>query len=86
MCRFRDYFKRKKAFKYLQGKKIIFLQETHSTQDVELFWKCQMRESFYFSHGTNKLQGLLIFVRLGFNFEELEFKMNKKKVDTLYLR
>ena len=74
VCGLRDYFKRKKMFKYLQNQKvdIIFLQETHSTKEVELFLKCQMKGSFYFSHGTNLARGVLVFIREGLDFDLLE--------------
>ena len=79
VCGLRDYFKRKKVFKYLQDKRldVIFLQETHSTKDVELFWKRQMKGTFYFSHGSNLARGVLTFVREGFNFEVLDSIFDK---------
>ena len=79
VCGLRDYFKRKKMFKYLQNQKvdIIFLQETHSTKEVELFWKCQMKGSFYFSHGTNLARGVLVFIRDGLNFDLLNMNSDE---------
>ena len=78
VCGLRNYFKRKKIFKYLHDKHpdVIFLQETHSTKDVELFWKRQMKGHFYFSHGNNLARGVLTFIREGLDFELLESKID----------
>ena len=75
----RDYVKRKKVFKYLQDKKadILFIQETHSTKEIETFWQCQMKGQFYFSHGSNKSKGVLIFIRSGFVFDLIDSVIDK---------
>lgn len=63
----REYTKRKKIFKFLYDKNvdIIYLQETHSTIDTEVFWKYQIKGTAYFSHGTNNSRGVIICFKEG---------------------
>ena len=78
VCGIRDFKKRKKIFRYLldHNNDIFFLQETHSTKDVEMFWKWQLRGHLYFSHGTQHGQGVLIFIK-----ENVEFNVINEVAD-----
>ena len=60
-CRgLRDTLKRKTVFEYLKGKaEICFLQETHSTNDIEKDWKSECDGEVFYSHGTHLAQGVL---------------------------
>ena len=59
--------------KHSSQNSIIFLQETHSTEQVENNWRKMWRWNFFFSHGDNGSRGVLIGVKDG-----LEFKINKE--------
>ena len=49
--------KRKKVFNILKKQTslnmVIFLQETHSTKEVEKLWEYQWRKKILYSHGTS---------------------------------
>ena len=53
----RDDLKRRKVFEWLKNyttkESIIFIQESHSTQDIEKLWSQQWlsKENIIFSHG-----------------------------------
>ena len=81
----RDFKKRRKLFNYLKkhssSQGIIFLQETHSTKDVEKFWKAQWGGQIMFSHGRNDSRGVLIAFREGLHFTvEKEMKDSKGRI------
>ena len=75
----RDYFKRKSIFTWVkqQNTDIVFLQETHSTPDIENEWKFQWQGKMLFAHGTNHSRGVLIL----FN-NELHFEIKSEYIDT----
>lgn len=58
----KDNVKRKATFLFCKGLKAhaIFLQETHSCKEDEIFWKNQWGEKILFSHGTNRSGGVAI--------------------------
>ena len=51
--------KRKKVFSILKKQTslnmVIFLQETHSTKEVEKLWEYQWRKKIFYSPGTSSL-------------------------------
>ena len=61
----RDNKKRRKIFNYLHQKQfdIICLQETHSVQADEGYWKNEFGGSTFFSHGTSDSRGTMILIR-----------------------
>ena len=65
--------KRRKLFQYLKkqvsSKGIIFLQETHSTKDIESQWANDWNERGHikYSHGDYNARGVLISIREGLN-------------------
>lgn len=54
--------KRLSIFRFLKAnyKGIIFLQETHSTRNIENLWKGEWGGKIYFGHGTSKSNGVAI--------------------------
>ena len=50
-----DTFKRRSVFHWIRKfhRGICFLQETHSTTEVEQVWRNEWGSNIYFSHGTN---------------------------------
>ena len=55
--------KRQKVFTYLKDKLkngFVFLQETHSIENLEKEWKNQWGGEIYFSHGTSSSTGCAI--------------------------
>ena len=56
--------KRIKVFEYLKKKisynGIIFLQETHSSEDKSSEWKDNLAGKIFFSHGTTNSCGIMI--------------------------
>lgn len=49
---------------------IIFLQETHSSKNIENLWAKYWDGSIYYSHGTTASAGVCILVPKGFDFHE----------------
>lgn len=60
----RDNLKRKAIFLYCKNKnpQCIFLQETHSNECDEKFWKTQWGDKILFSHGTSRSAGVAILL------------------------
>ena len=85
----RDFKKRRKLFNYLKKRSssqgIIFLQETHSTKEVEKFWKAQWGGQIMFSHGSNDSRAVLIAFREGLHFT-VEKEMQDSKGRILMLK
>ena len=56
--------KRFKMFEYFRdkvsNKRIIFLQETHSTEDAHNKWRDDFQGQIFFSHGTTNFCGVMI--------------------------
>ena len=79
VCGLRDFKKRKTIINWIMKQKadIIFLQETYSTPDIVTYWKYQWKGNKYFSHGSNKLKGVLILIK-----KDIEFKLKNIKIDT----
>ena len=69
-----DKAKRKKTFNFIKrnssSKSIIFLQETHSTKQVENLWRHQWHGDMIFSHGRSNSKGCCIAFRY-----DLEYKL-----------
>ena len=65
----RNDTKRNKIFNWLKNhtsnQAVVFLQETHSTSDVENLWsnQWQFKEKIIFSHGEHNARGTLIAFR-----------------------
>ena len=74
----RTFEKRKAILNWLLKQKadICFLQETYSTEEVEIRWKKQWRGEMYFSHGSNHSRGVMVMVK-----NSLDFKLNSLKTD-----
>ena len=53
---------------------MIVLQETHSLQTDELFWKNEWGGNVYFSHGTNDSCGVCILFKPSLNFDVVKLK------------
>ena len=66
-CRgIQDPVKRRKVFYYLRtviDSDIIFLQETHSSANDEIFWKQHWGEKAWFSSKTSNSRGVAILIR-----------------------
>ena len=48
---------------------IAFLQETHSSKDVENLWKNEIQGKIFFSHGTSNTTGVCIFIPQNIDYE-----------------
>ena len=78
----RNNKKRLKVFNWLKNhtsdKAIVFLQETHSTGDIENWWsrQWQHRDLVFFSHGEHNARGTLIAFR-----ENISFEIEDKAID-----
>ena len=57
-------FKRRETFLWLKNKKcnIVFLQETHSTKNLEFQWRSEWGGKICFSHGTSQARGVAILL------------------------
>ena len=60
-----DKTKRNKVLTWLKGKpeNIIFLQETHSTLELEDEWKKEWEGDIHFSHGASNSTGVAILIK-----------------------
>ena len=78
----RDNLKRRKVFEWLKNhttkEPIIFIQESHSTQDIEKLWSQQWlsKENIVFSHGEFNARSVLIGFR-----ENLDYEIKDKIID-----
>ena len=68
--------KRKAVFGWLKRSRhdIIFLQETHSTLELEHMWKQDWSGPIIFSHGSGNSKGCCILIR-----DTLDFKTPAKE-------
>ena len=73
-----DSKKRRDIFTWLKKKKIdvIFLQETHCTQQMESYWKAEWGYEIIFSSYSSNSRGVAILFNNTF-----EFTINKKILD-----
>ena len=73
--------KRRKVYKWLSKQKgqngVTFLQETHSTQSTENYWKHLWAGSSYFNHGSSNSRGVMILIG-----KYLDFELKEKIIDT----
>lgn len=62
--------KRRAIFKNCREAKFEFclLQETHSTQDMEMIWRSEWGGQILFAHGESNSRGVAILVRKGSEF------------------
>ena len=78
----RDSLKRHEGFEWLKNytskNAVIFIQESHSTADIENLWSQQWhsREKLIFSHGDFNACGVLVAFR-----ENLDHRMEDKVID-----
>ena len=75
-----NFKKRRIIFSWCRKMKsdIVFLQETHSTQEVEKQWQREWGGKMLFSHGANNARGVMILVRNGFDFNVETVKIDKQ--------
>ena len=57
----------------------IFMQETHSTSDVELLWKKEWGGEIYFNHGSSNSSGVLIVPPKGSDYH-IDYRLMALKV------
>ena len=64
-----SYRKRQTMFTWLRKQKpdIVFLQETHSTEENQVFWKRESGAALFCSHGANNARGVSILIRNDFD-------------------
>ena len=62
-----NFKKRKMIFTWCRKKKpdIIFLQETHSKKDTEMYWKNEGGSEIILAHGSSNSCGVAILVNKG---------------------
>lgn len=62
-----DRKKRRKVFRWIKNNKIdiCFVQETHSTADLERIWRSEWGRDIIYSHGTNRARGVAILMKPG---------------------
>ena len=79
-----NFHKRRTIFTWCKKQKadVIFLQETHSTKDNELFWKREWGAPFYCSHGASNSRGVAILIRNNFDctVEEIVTDVNGRYI------
>ena len=75
-----NFKKRRIIFSWCRKMKsdIVFLQETHSMQEVEKQWQREWGGKMLFSHGANNARGVMILVRNGFDFNVETVKIDKQ--------
>ena len=79
-----NFRKRRTIFTWCKKQKVdvIFLQETHSTKDNELFWKRKWGAPFFCSHGASNSCGVAILIRNNFDciVEEIVTDVNDRYI------
>ena len=55
----------KKVFHYFNLKEyqIILLQETHSTAEIESYWKAEWGHNLFYSNGTSNSRGTAVLIK-----------------------
>ena len=61
----RDSNKRRQLFQWIENKphSVIFLQNTHSTKEVEPQWKKEWDQNCIFNHGKNNSRGVCVLIK-----------------------
>ena len=74
----RNTFKRKSVLAWIKNQKadIIFLQETHSTENCEALWKKEWKGKIFFSHGTEFSKGVITLIK-----DDLDCQVNTVECD-----
>ena len=62
-----NFMKRRTIFTWCRKKKgdIIFLQETHSTKEIETQWKSEWGGKVFFAHGSHDSKGVAVLIKNG---------------------
>ena len=76
----RTFEKRKPIFNWLikQNADMCFLQEIHSTEEIENQWKAQRPEEIFFAHGSVHSRGVAILICKGFDFKYKSFHSDEE--------
>ena len=72
----RNKEKREKIFTWLkdQSLSIIFLQETHSSNEIMNIWEKQWGSKAYFSGNSSQSKGVAILINNNFNYNIIEYR------------
>ena len=71
-----NHKKRTSVFNWITKKKfdVIYLQETHSTQELEQLWKNEWKGRTFMSHGTSNSKGCMILFKQNLDIDIQEVK------------
>ena len=74
--------KRKKVFNILKTQtsmnSVIFLQECHSTKEVERLWEYQWKNKTFYSHGKSNARGVCMLLRPGLEYKLISPEIKDK--------
>ena len=74
--------KRKKVFNILKKQtsmnSVIFLQECHSTKEVETLWEYQWKNKIFYSHGKSNARGVCMLLRPGLEYKLISPEIKDK--------
>ena len=74
--------KREKVFNILKKQtsmnSVIFLQECHSTKEVERLWEYQWKNKIFYSHGKSNARGVCTLLRLGLEYKLISPEIKDK--------
>ena len=67
----RNNHRRSKLLKYIDNncKGIVYLQETHSTEECENTWQNEIKGQIFMSHGTEHSKGVMIIILCVLDFQ-----------------
>ena len=65
--------KRRSIFRFVKKQKvdICFMQETHSSREIENIWQNEWGGKIYFSHGTRNSRGAMVLFKPGLDIQIL---------------
>lgn len=71
--------KRRKVFRWIKNSKvdICFIQEAHSTQNLEKIWRSEWGGTILFSHGSNRARGVAVLIKPGLDFTLIELNQDQ---------
>ena len=60
----REKIKRKAVFDFYRDRcDVLCIQETHSTEEDEIFWRNEWGGEVYYSHGTSAARGVAVLIK-----------------------
>ena len=81
----RNKEKRKTIFSWIRNQKakIVFLQETHATDDLQKLIENELKGTWVFANGDNRARGVCVYIS---NTLECQINTSKKVTQLVFIR